>query len=67
MKIKFTNTWDGPYGVFTKGRTCELSGVMLAAAPKDAYVAVLPEGAKDGEAKTTAGTQSGSEGKRDKS
>jgi hypothetical protein len=37
MRVKFTKDWSGPYGVFVKGRVCELSGPMLAAAPEDVY------------------------------
>ena len=50
MKVKFTKDWSGPYGVFVKGRVCELSGPMLAAASKDSYVAVIAEESKQAEA-----------------
>lgn len=46
MKVEFTKEWSGPYGVFAKGRVCELNGPMLAAAPKDSYVAVIAEESK---------------------
>jgi hypothetical protein len=46
MKVRFKKQWSGPYGIFTKGRIVELSGPMLAAAPKDSYVAVIAEESK---------------------
>lgn len=55
MQVRFTKEWRGPYGVFVQGRTCELSGAMLAAAPKDSYVAVIAEESKHTE--TTADKQ----------
>lgn len=49
MKVRFIRQWSGSYGIFTEGRECELSGAMLAAAPKDSYVAVIAEEAKQQE------------------
>jgi hypothetical protein len=46
MRIRFTKTWAGSYGVFPAGRECELSGPMLAVAPVESYVAVIAEEAK---------------------
>lgn len=43
MKVKFTKDWSGTYGIFTKGRECELSGPMLAACPRDAIEEVKDE------------------------
>jgi len=37
MRVKFLKQWAGPYGIFTEGRVCELSGPMLAACPRDVY------------------------------
>ena len=65
MKVKFTKDWSGPYGIFVKGRVVELSGPMLAAAPKDSYVEAGPEEAKGTESngKKTAEPKSKAEPK----
>jgi len=66
MKVKFTKEWCGPYGIFEKGRLCELSGAMLAACPRDVIEEVKPEqegtepdGKKEKDEKTKHTTKKG--------
>ena len=61
MKVRFTKEWTGPYGTFVLGRTVELPPTTLAAAPKDCYVAVLPEAVKE-----TSEAKDGKETTKDK-
>jgi len=37
MKVRFIKKWQGSYGVFPKGRECDLPPNMLGAIPKDYY------------------------------
>ena len=73
MKIRFVKDFSGSYGVFPKGRECDLPPNMLASIPKDSYEEVKPadaeitetgtgekEGAKsNGKSKTDSTTKAG--------